>query len=94
MAPHTITPSVEAVCRVQFPRAWHHSKRRRRWVSVKGRTRNGCHDPKSPSSRHLRMVRENTGPLVKALPIPGWRPMKQLSYDVVVFSRTVLSRAS
>ncbi|GFV97511.1 uncharacterized protein TNCV_2040191 [Trichonephila clavipes] len=46
---------------VQFPRAWHHSKRRRRWVGVKGSTLNGCHEPKRPSARRLRMVREDTG---------------------------------
>ncbi|GFV68632.1 uncharacterized protein TNCV_2274951 [Trichonephila clavipes] len=28
---------------------------------VKGSTRNGCHDPKYPSVRRLRMVREDTG---------------------------------
>ncbi|GFY01052.1 uncharacterized protein TNCV_5075201 [Trichonephila clavipes] len=47
--------------RVQFPRARHHSKRRRRWVGVKGSTRNGCRDPKCPSARRLRMVREDSG---------------------------------
>ncbi|GFY23762.1 uncharacterized protein TNCV_1630441 [Trichonephila clavipes] len=26
---------------VQFPSTWHHSKRRHRWVGVKGGTRNG-----------------------------------------------------
>ncbi|GFX22227.1 uncharacterized protein TNCV_2950731 [Trichonephila clavipes] len=46
---------------VQFPRARHHSKRRRRWVGVKGSARNGHHDPKCSSARHLRMVREDTG---------------------------------
>ncbi|GFS47166.1 uncharacterized protein TNCV_2053371 [Trichonephila clavipes] len=46
---------------VQFPLAWHHSKRRRRWVDVKGSTRNGHHKPKCPSVRRLRMVREDTG---------------------------------
>ncbi|GFX96991.1 uncharacterized protein TNCV_1997231 [Trichonephila clavipes] len=46
---------------VQFPHARHHSKRRRRWVGVKGSTRNGRHDPKCPSARRLRMVREDTG---------------------------------
>ncbi|GFV33110.1 uncharacterized protein TNCV_509491 [Trichonephila clavipes] len=45
---------------VQFPRARHHSKRRRQWVSVKGSTRNGHRDP-YPSARSLRMVREDTG---------------------------------
>ncbi|GFY12457.1 uncharacterized protein TNCV_1798791 [Trichonephila clavipes] len=39
----------------------HHSKRRRRWVGVKGSTRNGRHDPKCPSARRLRMFREDTG---------------------------------
>ncbi|GFU56871.1 hypothetical protein TNCV_2437501 [Trichonephila clavipes] len=37
----------------QFPRARHHFKRRRRWVDVKSRTRNGRHDPKCPSARCL-----------------------------------------
>ncbi|GFV25922.1 uncharacterized protein TNCV_2920331 [Trichonephila clavipes] len=36
-------------------------KRRRRWVGVKGSTRNGRRDPKCPSARRLRMVREDTG---------------------------------
>ncbi|GFW76390.1 uncharacterized protein TNCV_1581691 [Trichonephila clavipes] len=46
---------------VQFLRAWHHYKRRRRWVGVQGSTQNGCRDPKYPLARHLRMVREDTG---------------------------------
>ncbi|GFV25863.1 uncharacterized protein TNCV_3868311 [Trichonephila clavipes] len=45
---------------VQFPRARHHSKRRRRWVGVKGTPRNGHCDPKCLSDRCLRMVREDT----------------------------------
>ncbi|GFW88258.1 uncharacterized protein TNCV_820151 [Trichonephila clavipes] len=45
---------------VQFPRARHHSKRRHRWVGVKG-TLNGHRSPKCPSARRLRMVREDTG---------------------------------
>ncbi|GFW43138.1 uncharacterized protein TNCV_1475331 [Trichonephila clavipes] len=49
--------------RVQFSRVRHHSKRRRRWVGVKGSTRNGRRDPKCPSARHLRMVQEATGAL-------------------------------
>ncbi|GFW08354.1 uncharacterized protein TNCV_1656681 [Trichonephila clavipes] len=44
---------------IQFPRAWHHSKRSRRWVGVKGSTRNGHRDSKCPSARCLRMVRED-----------------------------------
>ncbi|GFW58250.1 uncharacterized protein TNCV_2634241 [Trichonephila clavipes] len=46
---------------VQIPRARHYSRRRRRWVGVKGNTRNGCRDLKCPSVRYLRMVREDTG---------------------------------
>ncbi|GFT00642.1 uncharacterized protein TNCV_141871 [Trichonephila clavipes] len=72
MAPHTITPAVLNQdsslnttwfhsAAVQFLRAWHHSKRRRRWVSVKGTTRNGRYDLKCPSARRHHMVREDTG---------------------------------
>ncbi|GFU09230.1 uncharacterized protein TNCV_1122371 [Trichonephila clavipes] len=46
---------------VQFPRVRHHSKRRRRWVNVKGSTCNGRRDPKCPLARRLRIVREDTG---------------------------------
>ncbi|GFV07809.1 uncharacterized protein TNCV_305571 [Trichonephila clavipes] len=45
----------------QFPRARHHSKRRRRWLGVKGNTRDERRDPKCTSARHLRMVREDAG---------------------------------
>ncbi|GFU47435.1 sodium-dependent dopamine transporter [Trichonephila clavipes] len=45
----------------QFSRARHHSKRKRRWVGFKGSIRNGRRDPKCPSARRLRMVREDTG---------------------------------
>ncbi|GFV34606.1 uncharacterized protein TNCV_1449121 [Trichonephila clavipes] len=44
---------------VLFPRAWHQSKRRRRWVGVKGSTCNGHRNPKCPSGRRLRVVRED-----------------------------------
>ncbi|GFT72518.1 uncharacterized protein TNCV_973841 [Trichonephila clavipes] len=68
---------------VQFPHARNHSKRWRRWVGVKGSTRNGHRDPKCPSDRPLRMVREDTEPPpVKVLPVPGWQPMKQLAVRV------------
>ncbi|GFW98182.1 uncharacterized protein TNCV_2492351 [Trichonephila clavipes] len=50
--------------RVQFSRAWHHSKQRHRWVGVKGSTRNGRRDPKCPSARRLRKVREDTRALI------------------------------
>ncbi|GFX49772.1 uncharacterized protein TNCV_3073251 [Trichonephila clavipes] len=46
---------------VQFPRARHHSKRRHRRVGVQGSTRNELCNPKCPSARRLRMVREDTG---------------------------------
>ncbi|GFY08424.1 uncharacterized protein TNCV_1358291 [Trichonephila clavipes] len=45
---------------VQFPRARHHSKWKRRWVGIKGSTRNGHHDSKCPSAMRLHMVREDT----------------------------------
>ncbi|GFV36702.1 uncharacterized protein TNCV_1033781 [Trichonephila clavipes] len=73
MARHTIIPAVGAVYRckaeaglrrsprVQFPCAWHHTKRRSRWVGVNGSTRNGRRDPKCLSARRLCMVREYTG---------------------------------
>ncbi|GFT98180.1 uncharacterized protein TNCV_789841 [Trichonephila clavipes] len=68
---------------VQFPRVRHHSKRRRRWVDVKGSTRNGHRDPKFPSFRRLRMVREDTGaPNKGATCVPGWWLMKQLAVHV------------
>ncbi|GFW96339.1 uncharacterized protein TNCV_1823721 [Trichonephila clavipes] len=104
MAPHTITPAVEAVCHckakiglrrsprglhartllsshlrlnldsslkkkkttwfysaaAQFSSARYHSKRRHRWVGVKGSTNNGRRDLKCPSARCFCMVREDT----------------------------------
>ncbi|GFX32550.1 uncharacterized protein TNCV_3704241 [Trichonephila clavipes] len=45
---------------VQFPRARHHSKWRRRWIGVNGSTRNGHRDPKCPSAKRLPIVREGT----------------------------------
>ncbi|GFU79319.1 uncharacterized protein TNCV_2138421 [Trichonephila clavipes] len=45
---------------VQFYCAWHHSKRRHRWVGVKGSTHNGHRGRKYPSARRLRMLREAT----------------------------------
>ncbi|GFV52281.1 uncharacterized protein TNCV_3197811 [Trichonephila clavipes] len=67
---------------VQFPRERYHSQRRRRSVGVKGSTRNERHYPKCPSARRLCMVRGDTGALVKVLPVPGWRLMKQLAVCV------------
>ncbi|GFX59138.1 hypothetical protein TNCV_936531 [Trichonephila clavipes] len=58
------------------------AKWRHRWVGVKGSTRNGRRDPKCPSARRLRIVREVTGPLVKMLHVPGWLLMKQLAVRV------------
>ncbi|GFW39944.1 hypothetical protein TNCV_5116271 [Trichonephila clavipes] len=56
------------------------------WVTkgeVKSSARNGRRDPKCPSAKHLRMVFEKTqGPLMKVLPVPGWRSMKQLAVRV------------
>ncbi|GFU99068.1 hypothetical protein TNCV_3145141 [Trichonephila clavipes] len=67
--------------RVQFPRARHHSKRRRRWVGVKEQ-RNGAPRPQMSFIRRLRMVREDTGFLMKVIPVPRRRPMKKLSVRV------------
>ncbi|GFW83213.1 uncharacterized protein TNCV_2508531 [Trichonephila clavipes] len=61
MATHTITPAVGTLSRFQFPRAWHRCKLRRRSVGVQDSTRNGRRDPKYPSTRCIRMVREDTG---------------------------------
>ncbi|GFW32069.1 uncharacterized protein TNCV_2600951 [Trichonephila clavipes] len=58
--------------RIQFPRARHHSKWRRRWWA--SRHRNGRCDPKCPSARCLRMAREDTGVPNGMLSLPGWRP--------------------
>ncbi|GFX29851.1 hypothetical protein TNCV_4749801 [Trichonephila clavipes] len=44
-----------------IPPARYYSKRRRRLVVVKSSTRNGPRDPKCPSARRFRMVREDTG---------------------------------
>ncbi|GFT83292.1 hypothetical protein TNCV_3003701 [Trichonephila clavipes] len=59
---------------VQFPLARHHSKRRRRWVGVKGSTRNGRHDPKCPSARRLRMGRREGSTRVLASQKNKWYP--------------------
>ncbi|GFU49448.1 uncharacterized protein TNCV_2308171 [Trichonephila clavipes] len=55
---------------VQFPLARHHSELRHRLVDVMCSTRNGRCDPKCPSASRLRMIREDTGTLVKVLPVP------------------------
>ncbi|GFU28812.1 uncharacterized protein TNCV_469611 [Trichonephila clavipes] len=52
MAPHNITPAFSFLVRGTPPNG-----------GVKISTRNGHHDPKCPSARHLRMVREDTGTL-------------------------------
>ncbi|GFV57642.1 uncharacterized protein TNCV_3132301 [Trichonephila clavipes] len=65
---------------VQFPRALHHSKRRRRWVGVKGSRRNECRDPKCPSTSRLRMVREDTG-----APSEGATCVWMAAYEAVAF---------
>ncbi|GFU35625.1 uncharacterized protein TNCV_2099231 [Trichonephila clavipes] len=41
---------------VQFPRAWHHSKWRYRWVGVKGSTHNGRRNPNCPSAMCFYLV--------------------------------------
>ncbi|GFT19725.1 hypothetical protein TNCV_1594441 [Trichonephila clavipes] len=58
----------------QFPRVWHHSKRRCRWVGVMGSTRNGRRDPKSTSSRRFRKNRLGFAPwlVMVGVEIGGW----------------------
>ncbi|GFT95291.1 hypothetical protein TNCV_3325941 [Trichonephila clavipes] len=51
-------------------------------MGVKGSTRNGRRDPKCPSARRLRMVREDTGDPSEVLSVPGWWPMKHLAVRV------------
>ncbi|GFX82708.1 e3 ubiquitin-protein ligase RNF13 [Trichonephila clavipes] len=55
---------------VQFPRAWHHSKRRRRWVGVKGSTRNGRRDPNVLQPGAFAWFEKTQEPLMKMLPVP------------------------
>ncbi|GFU46722.1 uncharacterized protein TNCV_1419771 [Trichonephila clavipes] len=51
-------------------------------ASVKGSTDNDCHYPKCPSARRLRMFEKTQELLMKVLPVPGGRPMKQLAISV------------
>ncbi|GFX99981.1 e3 ubiquitin-protein ligase RNF13 [Trichonephila clavipes] len=67
---------------VQFPPARHHSKRRRRWVGVKGSTRNECHDLHVLQPGAFVWFERTWGPLVKRLPVPGGWPMKELAVHV------------
>ncbi|GFV29149.1 hypothetical protein TNCV_4601811 [Trichonephila clavipes] len=67
---------------VQFPRARHHSKRKRRLLDVKGSIRNGRHGPKCSSARRIRMIEKTQVPLMKFLPVSGRRPIKQLAVRV------------
>ncbi|GFV74767.1 uncharacterized protein TNCV_1040051 [Trichonephila clavipes] len=82
---------------VQFPDAWHHSKRRPRWVGVKGSTRNGRRNLKCPSVRRLRMVREDTGAPNEGATFAWLAADEAIGYmraSLAVFSTTGLSRAS
>ncbi|GFT05118.1 retrovirus-related Pol polyprotein from transposon 17.6 [Trichonephila clavipes] len=65
---------------VQFSGARHHSKRKRRWMCVKGSTRIGCRDPKYPSA--FVWFEKTQGPLVKVLHVPELCPKKQLAVRV------------
>ncbi|GFX52847.1 e3 ubiquitin-protein ligase RNF13 [Trichonephila clavipes] len=67
---------------VQFPHAWHLSKRRRRWMIVKGSTRNDRMIPNNFQSGAFVWFEKTQGSLVKVLPVPGWRPLKQLAIRV------------
>ncbi|GFU87120.1 uncharacterized protein TNCV_430241 [Trichonephila clavipes] len=65
---------------VQFPRARNHSKRRRRWVGVKGSTRNRRPNVLQPGT--FVWFEKTQWSLMKVLPVPGWWPMKQLAVRV------------
>ncbi|GFW65816.1 e3 ubiquitin-protein ligase RNF13 [Trichonephila clavipes] len=67
---------------VQFPRARHHSKRRRRWVGVKGSARNGHAIPNVLQPGAFVCFEMTQGPLMKVVPVPGWRSMKKLAVRV------------
>ncbi|GFV35967.1 e3 ubiquitin-protein ligase RNF13 [Trichonephila clavipes] len=63
---------------VQFPRARHYSKRRRRWVGVKVSTHNVLQNVLQPGA--FVWFEKTQGHLL--LPVPGWRPIKQLAVHV------------
>ncbi|GFX42508.1 e3 ubiquitin-protein ligase RNF13 [Trichonephila clavipes] len=67
---------------VQYSRVRHHSKRMRRWGSVKGSTRNGTVIPNVLQPGTFVWFEKTHGPLVKVLPVPEWRSMKQLTVRV------------
>ncbi|GFW76254.1 uncharacterized protein TNCV_3800891 [Trichonephila clavipes] len=71
---------------VQIARACHHSKRRRRWVGVKCSTRNGHRDPKCPSTRLFRMVREDT-----EVPNEGSPCVRMMAYKAVGCTRAFIT---
>ncbi|GFT69403.1 uncharacterized protein TNCV_1297121 [Trichonephila clavipes] len=60
---------------VQFHSARHHSKR---WADVKGSTRNGRRDQNVLQPVAFVWFEKIQRPLMKMLPVPGWRAMKQL----------------
>ncbi|GFW58992.1 hypothetical protein TNCV_2830981 [Trichonephila clavipes] len=90
MIPHTTTPAVGTVCRCKANAGLRRSPRGSSYLvlgttpngGVKGSTRNGHCDCKCPSARHLCIVRDDTGPLVKELPFSGWWPMNLLAVRV------------
>ncbi|GFT12556.1 e3 ubiquitin-protein ligase RNF13 [Trichonephila clavipes] len=77
---------------VQFPRARYRSKRRRRWVGVKGHLMSAA-IPNVLQPDAFVWFEKRQGPLVKVLPVPGWL-YACISYDVAVFSTTSLLRVS
>ncbi|GFW31189.1 e3 ubiquitin-protein ligase RNF13 [Trichonephila clavipes] len=65
---------------VQFPRARQHSKWRRQWVRVKSSTRDELPNVLRPGA--FVWFEKTQGSLMKELPVPGGRPMKQLAVRV------------
>ncbi|GFV23671.1 uncharacterized protein TNCV_5108571 [Trichonephila clavipes] len=57
----------------------------------------GAAIPKSLQPGAFVWFEKTQRPLMKVLPVPGWRPMKQyacISYDMTVFSMTALLRST
>ncbi|GFU10750.1 e3 ubiquitin-protein ligase RNF13 [Trichonephila clavipes] len=67
---------------VQFPRTRHHSKRRHRWEGIKGSTRMDSAISNVLQPGAFVWFEKTQGPLVKVLPVPGRRLMKQLAVRV------------
>ncbi|GFS76612.1 e3 ubiquitin-protein ligase RNF13 [Trichonephila clavipes] len=68
---------------VQFPRAWHHSKRWRDGSASRAARVMGVAIPNVLQLGDFVWFEKTQGPLVKVLPVPRWQPMKQLAVRVL-----------